>query len=79
MKWIIVVIAFFGLMLDVTIGPSTAEGAESSAAVLQEMNTFFEHAVDGGKLPGVIAVIARKGEITHASSCLLYTSPSPRD
>ena len=77
MKWIIVGIAFFGLMLDVTIGPSTAEGAESSAAVLQEMNTFFEHAVDGGKLPGVIAVIARKGEITHASSSGYSSSGDP--
>jgi CubicO group peptidase (beta-lactamase class C family) len=76
-KWIIVGIAFFGLMLDVTIGPSTAEGAESSAAVLQEMNTFFEHAVDGGKLPGVIAVIARKGEITHASSSGYSSSGDP--
>ena len=62
----------------------SAEEVGMSTNGLERINAAMQRHVEAGTIQGAVTAVARRGKLVHLEahglmSCLLYTSPSPRD
>ena len=56
-----------------------AESVGMSIEGLNNIDKLMQKHTKAGDIQGGVTLVARQGKVVHFSTCLLYTSPSPRD
>ena len=74
------VVGFFtGLSAGATVMISQHFGAKNEEQLHKALHTAYAFAITGGIIAGVIGVVMTRMVLKWMNTCLLYTSPSPRD